>query len=352
MSGIGRPRPGDAAAGLRAMSNWIARLDAMPRLALITHPTPLTLAPRLSATLGGPEFWFKRDDLLPVAFGGNKVRSLDLIVADALREGADTLVTGAGPLSNHVRASAGVTALAGLHCVAIYWGVEPARVEGNHWLTRLLGAEIRFTGDPDRASVDRGIEAVATDILAHGGKPYAIPRGGACALGALAHALAVRETLHQCQHLGIEPQVVIMAVGGAATLAGWLLGTALFGAQWRLEAVTVSRLAAEALARAQNLAAEAAAMIDYSPNLHNVEAAVHDGFLGDGYGIPTPEGQVAIAATARTEGVFLDPIYTGKAMAGYRKLLSEGRYADADAALFLHTGGTPSLFTAAVEGMS
>jgi len=334
------------------MSNWIARLDAMPRLSLIADPTPLTLAPRLSVTLGGPQFWFKRDDLLPVAFGGNKVRSLDLIVADALRQGADTLVTGAGPLSNHVRASAGVAALAGLRCVAVYWGVEPTRVEGNHWLARLLGAEIRFTRDSDRASVDRGIEAAATEVRAHGGKPYCVSRGGACALGALAHVLAVRETLGQCRHLGINPQVVIMAVGGAATLAGWLLGTALFGPKWRLEAITVSRPVAEAVNRAQTLAAEAAAMIGCSPHLHNVNVVVHDGFLGDGYGVPTPEGQLAIAATARAEGVFLDPTYTGKAMAGYRKLLLEGQYADADVALFIHTGGTPSLFTAAVERMS
>jgi len=302
--------------------------------------------------LGGPQIWFKRDDLLPVAFGGNKVRSLDLIVAGALCQGADTLVTGAGPLSNHVRACAGVTALTGLHCVAIYWGAEPARIEGNHWLTRLLGAEIRFTCDSDRASVDRGIEAAAADILAHGGKPYPIPRGGACALGALAHVLAVRETLAQCEDLRIEPQAVIMAVGGAATLAGWLLGTALFGAQWRLEAVTVSRPAAEALARAQNLAAEAAGLIECAVGFHNVEVTVHDRFLGSGYGIPSPGGQAAIALMARCEAVFLDPIYTGKAMAGYRALLAEGRYAGMSAVLFLHTGGTPSLFTAAVEAMS
>jgi D-cysteine desulfhydrase len=334
------------------VSVWTARLDAMPRLSLVSEPTPLASAPHLSAALGGPQLWFKRDDLFPVAFGGNKVRALDLIVAEALRQGADTVVTGAGPLSNHVRASAGVAALAGLRCVAVYWGMEPARIEGNHWLTRLLGAEIRFTRHCDRASVDWGIEAATAEIFAGGGKPYCIPRGGACALGALAHVLAVRETLDQCLRLGIDPQVVIMAVGGAATLAGWLLGTALFGARWRLEAVTVSRPAPEALTRAQNLAAEAAAVIDCSVHLHNVEVVVHDGFLGDGYGIPTPEGQRAIAATARAEGVFLDPTYTGKAMAGYRKLLSDGLYADAETALFLHTGGTPSLFTAAVEGMS
>ena len=334
------------------MTSWTAGLDALPRLSLVTEPTPLAPACRLSAALGGPQLWFKRDDLLPFAFGGNKVRSLDLIIAEALRQGADTLVTGAGPLSNHVRASAGVTAMTGLRCVAIYWGVQPSRVEGNHWLTRMLGAEIVFTGDADRASVDRGIEASAAEVVAQGGRPYHVPRGGACALGVLAHVLAVRETLDQCRRFGIDAASRHHGRGRGGDTGGWLLGTALFGALWRLEAMTVSRPAAEALARAQNLAAEAAAMIDYSPHLHNVEAFVHDGFLGDGYGVPTPEGQVAIAATARTEGVFLDPTYTGKAMAGYRKLLSEGRYADADAALFLHTGGAPSLFTAAVEGMA
>lgn len=331
--------------------SWTHRLDALPRLALVTEPTPLRYAPRLSAAIGGPRLLFKRDDLLPIAFGGNKVRSLDLIVAEASRRGADTLFTGAGPLSNHVRASAGVEALAGLRCLAIYWGTPPQRVEGNHLLTRMLGAEIRFTNDFDRTSVDRGIEAAAAEILARGDTPYSIPRGGACALGALAHVLAVRETLGQCRCLGIDPKIVFMAVGGAATLAGWLLGTVLFGATWRLEAVTVSRPEAEALARAQAMAAEAAAMIDCAPHLGNVEVVVHDGFLGEGYGIPTPAGQSAIAATACSEGVFLDPTYTGKAMAGYRKMLSEGRYANLDATLFVHTGGAPSLFTTAVEGM-
>jgi 1-aminocyclopropane-1-carboxylate deaminase/D-cysteine desulfhydrase-like pyridoxal-dependent ACC family enzyme len=155
-----------------------------------------------------------------MAFGGNKVRSLDLVVAEALRRGADTLVTGAGPLSNHVRASAAVSALAELRCIAVYWGAAPARAEGNYWLTRMLGAEIRFTGDSDRTSVDRGVEAAVADVVARGGRPYVIPRGGACAVGVLAHVLAVRETLDQCAALGVAPKVVVMAVGGAATLAG------------------------------------------------------------------------------------------------------------------------------------
>jgi D-cysteine desulfhydrase len=202
---------------LRTVSAWSARLDALPRLSLMTDPTPLAFAPHLSATLGGPKLWFKRDDLLPVAFGGNKVRSLDLIVADALRQGADTLVTGAGPLSNHVRASAGVAALAGLRCVAVYWGMEPVRVEGNHWLTRLLGAEMRFMHDGDRASVDRGIEAAAAESLA-------------------------------------RPSINVGASVSNRAWSSWpwAVGTALFSAGWRLEAVTVSRPAPEALPGLRN----------------------------------------------------------------------------------------------------
>jgi D-cysteine desulfhydrase len=329
------------------VSSWASRLDAVPRLGLLKEPTPLTFAPRLSATYGGPQLFFKRDDLLPVAFGGNKVRSLDLIVADALRKGADTLVTGAGPLSNHVRATAGVAAISGLHCTAVYWGTPPARVEGNHLLTRMLGAEIRFTSDFNRASVDRATNDAAAEVAARGGRPYSIPRGGACTLAALAHALAVRETLDQC---GVGPQLVVMAAGGAATLAGWLLGTALFGARWRLEAFAVSRPTAETLARAKKLAAEAATAIGYVLR-GDVEIFIKDDFIGAGYGLPSTEGQNAVTGTARAEGVFLDPTYTGKAMAGYLQLLSKGRYSGVETALFLHTGGSPSLFTATVEAM-
>ena len=332
------------------MSDWSSRLDALPRLTLLAQPTPLICAERLSAAFGGPRLWFKRDDLVPAAFGGNKVRSLDIVVADALRQGADTLVTGAGPLSNHVRASAGVAALTGMRCVAVYWGSPPPRVEGNHRLTRMLGADIRFTGDSDRASVDRALETTAAEMLGRGGRPYVIPRGGACALATLAHVLAVRETLAQCADLRFAPRIIVMAVGGGATFAGWLLGSALFGASWRIEGITVSRPAQEALIRARNLATEAAAIIDCPSDLDGVEFFIHDGFIGDGYGLPSPEGGDATLMIARSEGVFLDPVYTGKAMAGCRKLLSQWQYEGASAILFLHTGGAPTLFTSAMDG--
>ena len=331
------------------MSNRIARLDALPRLSLIVEPTPLHAAPRLSAALGGPGLWFKRDDLVPTAFGGNKVRALDLVIADALQKRADTLVTGAGILSNHVRATAAIAARADLKCISVYWGAPPRRAEGNHRLAAMLGADIRFTGDADRASVDIGLEQAAAEVRGGGARPYVIPRGGACPLAALAHALAVRETLDQCAALGVSPKCVIMAVGGGATLAGWLLGTALFSASWRIEALTVSRPASEVVTRARLLAAAGAELIGATIDTDRAPFRVHDGFIGEGYGVPSCEGQEAIEATARAEAIFLDPVYTGKAMAGYRRLCLRGEYAGIDDILFLHTGGAPALFTSVAE---
>jgi D-cysteine desulfhydrase len=327
-------------------------IETLPRLLLVAQPTPLHRADRLSAAFGGPRLWFKRDDLIPAALGGNKVRALDLVVADALRVGADTVITGAGPLSNHVRAAAAVAALVGLACIAVYWGPPPMRDEGNHRLAALFGADIRFTGDNDRASVDSALERAATEVRARGGRPYVIPRGGACPLAALAHVLAVGETLSQCAAMGVAPGRVVMAVGGGATLAGWLLGTALFAAPWSIVAVTVSRPAEEAAARARLLATAAGALIDRPVRLDDVEFQVHDGFIGKGYGVSSPEGQEAIVATARAEAILLDPVYTGKAMAGYQRLLSRGDYAGVDDILFLHTGGAPALFTSAAEIIS
>ncbi|MGJ0505563.1 MAG: 1-aminocyclopropane-1-carboxylate deaminase/D-cysteine desulfhydrase [Methylocystis sp.] len=328
------------------MTGWAQRLEALPRLGLVVEPTPLHPARRQGA---GARLWFKRDDLIPAAFGGNKVRALDLVMADALDQRADTLITGAGPLSNHVRASAAVAALAGLACVAVYWGAPPPRAEGNQRLARLFGAELLFTGETARDSVDAALERVAAQTRARGGAPYVVPRGGACPLAVLAHVRAVRETLAQCAALGIAPDCVVMAVGGAATLAGWLLGSALFEATWRIDAFSVSRPASEALQRARRLAQEAAQAIGAPEAIEQVELRLVDDFIGAGYGLPSSEGQEAIAAMAREEAILLDPVYTGKAMAGRRSLLARGAYDDCRDILFLHTGGAPALFTAAAE---
>ncbi|ABS70084.1 1-aminocyclopropane-1-carboxylate deaminase (plasmid) [Xanthobacter versatilis] len=320
------------------------RLMEPARLVLNPTTTPLLPAPQLSQALGGPQIWIKRDDLIPFGCGGNKIRGLELIVADALKAGADTLVTGAGVLSNHVRATAAAAAFCGLGMTAVYWGDPPRQTRGNHLLSVLWGAQTRFTGSSDRNSVDGMLEVEAADIRAAGGRPYVIPRGGACALGVIGHVQAVGEVMAQCRQAGIRPDYVVMAVGSGGTLAGWLLGSRLLGASWRVEGITVSRPAAEARVRVKDLADQAADHLGLGRAVPADDVIIHDGFIGAGYGIASPAGMSALERAARCEGVVLDPVYTGKAMAGYGALVGAGRYGEAATVLFLHSGGLPSLF--------
>lgn len=331
--------------------NAEARLAALPRLPLAQLPTPLTAASALGAAIGLPDLWIKHDELIGFGFGGNKVRGLEFLVADALKNGADVLVTGAGPQSNHVRATAAAAAHASLGCVAVYWGDPPAEVQGNFALTQMLGADCRFTGTLDRVSVDRTIQVAASELRAEGRSPYPIPRGGACALGVLGHVLAVREFQLQYAALRLKPAVVMLAAGSGGTLAGWVLGKRLFGVDFRIEAVAVSRPATETRARVRALAeeaavllgGEAAAQLARAP-ISDDEIIVHDGFIGDGYGLPTPEGISSIRTAARVGGIFFDPTYTGKAFAGLTELAQGRHFQNGGPVVFIHTGGEPALF--------
>jgi 1-aminocyclopropane-1-carboxylate deaminase/D-cysteine desulfhydrase-like pyridoxal-dependent ACC family enzyme len=318
-------------------------LARVPRFALAEFPTPLSPLRNLGQALGGADLWLKRDDLIGFGFGGNKVRGLELLLADARAQGADMLVTGAGSQSNHVRATAAAAAYCRLRCAAVLWGDAPERIEGNYRLTRLLGAEPVFTGDHDRASVDRGIEALCADRRRLGLKPYPIPRGGACALGALGHALAAVELFGQCQARGFMPEAVMLATGSGGTHAGWLLGTRILGAPWAVESFTVSREAEAARGQIARLATDAAARLGLDWRFGPQEATVHGGCIGAGYGIPSPEAAQAIRLLARREGVLLDPTYTGKAMAGLLDRLRRG-LASYRSLVFLHTGGEPAVF--------
>lgn len=324
------------------------RLADVPRSGLAILPSPFHEVPRLAAAVGGPELWFKRDDLLGFGFGGNKVRGLELLLADAMAGGADTLVTGAGPQSNHVRATAAAAAVAGLGTVAVYWGTEPETSEGNLWLTRLFGAETRFTGDEDRASVDGAIDTLAVELFRAGRRPYPIPRGGATALGVVAHILAAQELHRQAVEHGAIPQMIVLAVGSGTTLAGWLLGSLVLDLPWRVVGYTVSRPEVEVRARVSSLASEAAASLDWDIGSSLDELIeIRDGVIGDGYGVPTAAGQAAIELVARREGIFLDPTYTAKAFGGYTADVADGWYAGVDRAVFLHSGGEPALFVGA-----
>lgn len=316
----------------------------IPRYPLAQYPTPLIKAENLHKIIGGPEIWFKRDDLVSFGLGGNKVRGLEVMLADAFRLDSDTLITGAGVLSNHVRATAATAAYAGLHCIAIYWGDQPAHIDGNYRLTRMLGAEIRFTHNQDRASVDAVTDKVADEVKSQGKQPYPIPRGGACPMGALGHVLAVRELEVQCRQMNFQPDAIIMASGSGGTYAGWLLGLRLLKLPWRIESFTVSRDPDEISRQVARLATETSTLLGLDWTFSNSECPVHGGFIGDGYGIPSAEGAAAIRTVGRAEGLLLDPTYTGKAMAGYLSELMKGRLTQYQRVVFIHTGGEPAFF--------
>jgi D-cysteine desulfhydrase family pyridoxal phosphate-dependent enzyme len=321
---------------------WAA-VQAIPRRILAEYPTPLLPMKRLSRMLGNVDIRFKRDDLISFGLGGNKVRGLEFLIADALSKGSDTLVTGAGVQSNHVRATAATAACYGLRCIAVFWGQPPTRVDGNYRVTRLLGAETLFTGSNDRTSVDVGINEVCRDLLRKNRHPYAIPRGGACPLGVLGHVLAAQELWLQCNQNNFSPEVVAMATGSGGTQAGWLLGTRLLGAEWTVSGYTVSREAADIRHEVARLATAAAELIEVETHFSCEDADVHDGFIGAGYGVPSREGTEAIRLVARAEGVLLDPTYTGKAMAGLLEHLRNG-IVPTRSVVFIHTGGQPAFF--------
>jgi D-cysteine desulfhydrase len=313
-------------------------LASFPRVPLVLGPTPLHPAPRLSAELGVPVL-LKRDDLAGVGLGGNKLRGLEYILADLREQGCDSLVTGAGPQSNW-------TMLAALSCLR--YRIEPhvvcygqaAADEGNMRLLRWLGVDVRFTGEQDRTSVDPGIEATAARLRADGRRPYPVARGGATPLGALGYVRASAELSVQLDTLAERPAALWLATGSCGTQAGLVAGAALTAAPYQVVGVTVSRPAAEARARVAELAAAAAAMAGIDAVL--AAPTVLDGWIGPGYGIASEAGQAAAATVAKTEGVFLDPVFGAKAMAA---LIAECRAGRARGTqVFLVSGGAPTLF--------
>jgi D-cysteine desulfhydrase len=331
-------------------------LASRPRVDLVVGPTPLHPAPRLSRELGVP-LLFKRDDLTGRGLGGNKLRGLEYILADALGQGCDCLVTGAGPQSNW-------TMLAALSCLrcqiephVVCYGTDAAS-EGNMRLHRWLGVDVRFTGSPARPSVDAGIEAAGAELRAAGRHPYLVPRGGATPLGALGYVRASTELTAQLAVLGEQPAGLWLATGSCGTQAGLQAGAALTGAPYRVRGVTVSRPVPECLDRVRALAAGAAALAVGEGTVGEGtlgegtvgegtvgEPEVLGGWIGPGYGVPSAEGQAAARLVAQAEGVFLDPAFGAKAMAA---LIAECRAERVRGPqIFLVSGGAPTLFAGA-----
>ena len=315
-----------------------------PRFPLAILPTPLVEAPHLSAALGGPRIWVKRDDMTGFGFGGNKIRNLEFYLADAIAQGCDVIVTGGGPQSNHVRATAAAARVAGLSAVAVMFGSRPAESQGNLLLDQILNVKIYFTDDPDRSLVDIKIKEISEELERSGSRPYVIPRGGASALGACGYVVCLHEISKQSAVLGLQPNWIVLATGSCCTQAGLLAGLKIYGSPIQLLGITVSRPVPECRDRIANIARETSALLGHHIDLLPGDIMINGGSIGPGYGIPTPECIDAIRLLARTEGLFFDPTYTGKALAGVISEIQDGRLGPEDTVVFLHTGGEPGLF--------
>jgi D-cysteine desulfhydrase family pyridoxal phosphate-dependent enzyme len=303
-------------------------------LPLAQLPTPLEPLDRLSDWLGGPRLFVKRDDQTGLALGGNKARKLEHLCAEALAQGCDTLVTGGGPQSNHCRMTAAAANRLGLHCHLALAG-DAAPPTGNLLLDHLLGARLHPTGARDYYEIETSIEAVAEVVRADGGRPYPIPVGGASVTGALGYVDAARELEGQ---LTGPLDWIVVADGSGGTHAGLLAG---LDSDTRILGVDVGTRPDLAEREPELAAATAAAIGRPAPA---GEIHIDHTRFGAGYGKPTPECLEALRTTARLEGLILDPVYTGKAMAGLIGWIREGRFTEQHAVLFWHTGGAPALF--------
>lgn len=318
----------------------LAALDRVLTVALGHYPTPVEELGRLRARLGIPQtLLIKRDDAIPFGFGGNKVRKLQFVAAEALAAGADTLITTGGVQSNHARATAATAVRLGLGCVLVLNGQRPARATGNLLIDEMLGAEVEFV-DSREARVPT-MEAVAERLRRQGRRPFIIPVGASTATGALGLASAVGELVRQ----GCVPDVIVHCTSSGGTQAGLVAGCALWGIETRVLGVSADGSEEALRTEVGAIVADVGRRLQPARPLPDAGALRIDASqVGDGYGIPTVASREATDLLARTEGIFLDPTYTSKAMAGLLAALRGGGFGSRDTVLFWHTGGAPSLF--------
>ncbi len=319
------------------------KIEELPRLRLAFLPTPLMKAERLSKDLGGPTIWFKRDDLTGLAFGGNKVRKLEFLMADALAQGATHVLTIGGAQSNHAMQTASAARRLGLTPVLVLGKPGRPGANGNLLLDAILGADVRFATEYGAAALHRAMLAEAEKLRAEGHRPYCIPLGGSNALGLMGYALAAREMAEQARGLGVRIDRVFAAFGSGGTHAGLALGKKLFDLDFEVVAVDVGAVRGDGSALIARIANEGASLLG-AGQVAPEDVTLMAGYVGEGYAILSPEGIAAIRLVARSEGLFLDPVYTSKAMAGLIGQVRAGRIAPEENVVFIHTGGSPALF--------
>ena len=311
--------------------------DPLPRVPLAQLPTPVTRLTRLTSLMGGAELWIKRDDQTGLAFGGNKTRKLEFLLADAEMRGARTLVTRGAVQSNHCRQTAAAAAAHGLQSILVLRGDPPDSVNGNLFLDRLLGARLVWTHGRDPELVlQEAVARAEADSL----RPYLVPYGGSSPLGACAYAAALEEALAQCP----SPEWMVLASSSGGTQAGLVAGARLLGYPGKILGMSVDLPGPELRAKVAPLASEVCALLGRATSIREGEILVEDRFATAGYAVVTDLERSAVSAFAQQEGILLDPVYTGRAAGGMLTLAREGFFRAGETVLFWHTGGTPALF--------
>jgi D-cysteine desulfhydrase family pyridoxal phosphate-dependent enzyme len=320
-------------------------MKSLPRLRFAHLPTPVEPLPGVSTALKGPTILVKRDDQTGLAFGGNKTRKLELLVAEARANGARTLITTGAVQSNHCRQTAAAAARFGFDCILVLAGDKPAQASGNLLLDQLFGAQVVWTEPSNR---EQALKDAFNAAWEAGRRPYLVPYGGSSPTGAAAYTLALQEMLEQ----GQPPDWIVFASSSGGTQAGLVVGARLFGFQGKILGISVDQPAGKLQARVAQLATETADFLGEKARFTPGDILVNDEYLGQGYGVMgTPEHE-AIQLFARREGLLLDPVYTGRAAAGLIDLARKGYFTARSSVLFWHTGGTPALFADRYRGLA
>ena len=334
--------------------------ERLARYPLAFLPTPLQPLPRLSKQLsdegskvaragtdrgtdgsGIVNLWIKRDDQTGLAGGGNKTRKLEFLIADALAQGADTILTAGAVQSNHCRQTAAAAAKAGLACHLVLSGQPPQEMNGNLLLDSLLGANLHWTTREQRLETLAGL---ADDLRAAGRHPYAITYGGSDPVGAAGYALAIEELRDQCAQADLKPDALVFASSSGGTQAGLLAGAWALGWDVPILGISVDETEASLQALVGDLATRTAEHLGCPHTFEPCEVRVNAQYLGGGYAVMGALERDAITQLARSEGIFLDPVYTGRAFGGLLDIVRHGGFAAGQNVIFWHTGGAPALF--------
>ncbi|MGH7154904.1 MAG: D-cysteine desulfhydrase [Acetobacteraceae bacterium] len=322
-------------------------LARFPRVRLFPTPTPLEPLPNLTRHLGGPQLWIKRDDCTVVATGGNKIRKLEFLAGDAKAQGADHLVTQGAVQSNHVRQTIAVAAKLGMKCTALL----EHRVEtndaaylssGNVLLDRLMGGTLEYR--PGGTDMNAAAEQKGAELRAAGARPYVIPGGGSNRVGALGYVSCAQELMQQADEMGLTIDRVVHATGSAGTQAGLVVGLIGINAGVPVLGIGVRAPKDRQEANVHKLAEEVADHVGVRGGVPRDAIEANCDYVGPGYGQPTEGMAEAVTLVARLEGILLDPVYSGKAMAGLIDLIRKGRFSAKENVVFLHTGGAVGLF--------